>query len=252
MPCLLTTLVRYVDDLLVPSNFQDGCVNGIQVEGKKTIKHIATAVTASEAVIRRAASVEADCLLVHHGLFLKGKDVVVTGSMKPKLAFLLAFDMTLLGYHLPLDAHHELGNNWAAAKLLGLNELEPFGKFQGAMVGVKGVMPAISRELFKKRLEKFYGRKAECAFGGKKLIKSCAIISGGAHKWIHEAIQDELDCFVTGTSDEPIWHAAFEEKINFYALGHAATERIGVKLLGDHLAEEFNLIHTNITDNNPF
>jgi putative NIF3 family GTP cyclohydrolase 1 type 2 len=81
--------------------------------------------------------------------------------------------MSLLGYHLPLDAHVELGNNWPAAKLLGLSELEPFGMHQGAMIGVKGVMPATPREVFKKKLEKFYGRKAEAALGGKKMIRSC-------------------------------------------------------------------------------
>lgn len=252
MPCLLTSLVRYIDDLLLPKNFSDGCVNGIQVQGKKHVAHIATSVTASEAVIRKAASLNADCLLVHHGLFLKGKDVIVAGSLKPKLAFLLAGDMSLLGYHLPLDAHHELGNNWPAAKALGISELEPFGTHQGMMIGVKGVMKPTPREEFKKKLEKFYGRKADSALGGKKIIRTCGIISGGAHKWIHEAIQDELDCFVTGTSDEPIWHAAFEDKINFFALGHSATERLGVQLLGGHLAEQFDLIHTNIIDNNPF
>ncbi|MBS0655572.1 MAG: Nif3-like dinuclear metal center hexameric protein, partial [Verrucomicrobia bacterium] len=164
----------------------------------------------------------------------------------------LEHDISLFTYHIPLDAHQELGNNWPSAKLLGWTDLEPFGQHHGEMIGVKGRCPSMSREEFRCGLEAFYGRDAQVVFAGPRTIKTCALISGGAHKWIDEAIKDEIDCFVTGTSDEPIWHIAHEEKINFMALGHAATEKIGVQLLGSHLAEYFNLSHHFIDDNNPF
>ncbi len=222
------------------------------MEGRSRIKHLAVAVSASHYSIQKAKSIKADCLLVHHGLFLKGRDVVISGSLKSMLQILIENDITLLAYHLPLDAHHELGNNWPAAKMLGLSDLEPFGRFQSQTIGVKGTLAPTSREEFKKRLERFYGHDAACVFGGKKEISSCAIISGGAHKAITEAVLAEVDCFVTGTTDEPIWHIAHQDKINFYALGHAATETLGVQLLGEHLGEHFGLRVTYIQENNPF
>lgn len=252
MPCQLKTFSHYIDSLLEPAAFQDVAINGIQVQGKKTIRHLATAVTASLNSIRKAVEIGADCLLVHHGLFLKGKDVVIAASLKNCLALLLAYDITLIAHHLPLDAHRELGNNWAAAKLLGWTELEPFGHHLGMVIGVKGIVPSKSRATFQKELEYFYGQKAQCVLSGPKVIKSAALISGGAHKWITEAVDNEVDCFVTGTTDEPIWHIAHQDKINFFALGHYATEQIGVQLLGNYLAEEFSLQHTFIREMNPF
>ncbi len=252
MPTQLKTFSQYIDSILQPALFQDGSINGIQVEGKKKIAHIAVAVTASLYSIRKAKSIKADCLIVHHGLFMKGKDYVINGSLKDMLSILLESDISLLGYHLPLDAHKELGNNWPAAKLLGWTDLEPFGSFQGMKIGVKGSCLPTSQAQFQKQLEKFYGHKAAAVFGGPKIIRSCALISGGAHKAIHEAVHDEVDCYVTGTSDEPIWHTAVQDKINFFAMGHSATETLGVKLLGQHLAEHFDLKVSYIHENNPF
>ncbi len=252
MPTQLKTFSQYIDSILQPGSFQDVCINGIQVEGKKKISHLAVAVTASVHTVKKARSIKADCLLVHHGLFLKGKDTVVHGSLKEMLALLLSSDISLMGYHLPLDAHQELGNNWPAAKLLGWTDLEPFGQFQGMKIGVKGSCPPMSQDQFKKKLEKFYGHPAASVFGGPKIIRTCALISGGAHKYIAEAVEDEVDCFITGTTDEPIWHTANQDKINFFALGHSATETIGVQLLGQHLAEQFDLKVSYIHENNPF
>lgn len=252
MPCQLKTFSHYIDSLLQPHLFQDVCINGIQVQGKKTIRHLATCVTASLNSIRKAVEIGADCLLVHHGLFLKGKDVVISSSLKNMLSLLLAYDITLIAYHLPLDAHKELGNNWGAAKLLGWTELEPFGRYHGMHIGVKGVVPATPRQAFQKELEQFYGQKAQSVLSGPKVIRSAALISGGAHKSITEAVEHEVDCYVTGTTDEPVWHIAHQDKINFFALGHYATEMVGVQLLGNHLAEEFTLQHTFIRELNPF
>jgi dinuclear metal center YbgI/SA1388 family protein len=252
MPTQLKTFLHYTDTILQPSLFGDVCINGLQVEGNKKIQHLAVAVSASLYTIKRAKSLKADALLVHHGLFLKGRDVVLGGSLKEMLAILLEGDISLFAYHLPLDAHQELGNNWPAAKMLGMSDLEPFGTYQNTKIGVKGTLPPTPREQFKKLLEKFYGHPAQTVFGGKKIIRSCALISGGAHKSISEAVQDEVDCLVTGTTDEPIWHIAHQDKINFFALGHAATENLGVRLLGEHLAERFGLKVSYIHENNPF
>lgn len=252
MACKLKIFSQYIDEVLQPGKFQDVCINGLQVTGKSEVRSIATSVTASLKSIRQAVHLGVDALIVHHGIFLKGKDVVVQAALKEKLLLLLAHDISLFAYHIPLDAHQELGNNWAAAKLLGWTDLEPFGMHHGEMVGVKGNCPPLAREELKKVLEKFYGSDARTVFAGPKKIKSCALLSGGAHKWIDEAVKAEVDCFITGTSDEPIWHIAAEEKINFMALGHAATEKIGVQLLGEHLSEQFQIHHTFIDDNNPF
>jgi dinuclear metal center YbgI/SA1388 family protein len=252
MPCQLKTFSHYVDELLQIWQFQDVCVNGLQVEGKNTLKHIVTSVTASLKTVKKAVRMKADALLVHHGLFLKNKDVQVASVLREKLKLLIENNISLFAYHLPLDAHLELGNNWAAAKWLGWTDLAPFGIYQGRAVGVQGTIAPIERKKFKSQVERFYGHQAHVAFGGPKVIKSCALISGGAHKWIDEAVKARVDCFITGSFDEPVWNTAFEEKINFMALGHAATEKIGVQLLGNHLADEFQLVHTFIDDENPF
>ncbi|MBS0634612.1 MAG: Nif3-like dinuclear metal center hexameric protein [Verrucomicrobia bacterium] len=252
MPTQLKTFSHYIDTILHTSAFQDVCINGMQVEGKKKIQHLAVAVTASLHAIKRAKAIKADALLVHHGLFLKGKDVVIQNSLKEMLALLLGSDISLFAYHLPLDAHQELGNNWPAAKMLGWTDLEPFGYYQGMPIGVKGTCPPTSQEKFKKTLEKFYHREAISVLAGPKTIRSCALISGGAHKSLQEAVQNEVDCFITGTTDEPVWHIAHQDKINFFALGHAATETVGVQLLGQHLADHFDLRLSYIHENNPF
>lgn len=252
MPTQLKTFSQYIDTILQPELFQDVAINGIQVEGKPKISHLAVAVTASLHVIKKAKSLKADCLLVHHGLFRKGGDVAIKGSLKEMLKLLIESEISLLAYHLPLDAHQELGNNWGAAKLLGFTDLEPFGQHQNMKIGVKASCRPTPRDEFLKKLEKFYGHPGSAVFGGSRTIKSCALISGGAHKAITEAVQAEVDCFITGTTDEPIYHIAHQDKINFIALGHSATETVGVQLLGEHLAEEFDLQVSYIHENNPF
>jgi dinuclear metal center YbgI/SA1388 family protein len=248
----LKKISHYLQDLLQIDRFQDMAINGLQVEGKGKIKSIATAVTASLAVIKQAAKLKVDALFVHHGLFLKGKEQVIKGKFKEKLKLLLDNDISLFGYHLPLDAHEKIGNNWAAAHELGFKNIEPFGFFQGMPIGVKGSFKPCLRSDFQKKLERLYGQPAHAALGGKEKVSSCAIVSGGAHKLIHDAVAEGVDCYVTGSFDEPIWHIAFEEKINFFALGHAATEKIGIKLLGEKLRKEFGVTTTFIDEPNPF
>jgi len=248
----LTDLCVCLDQLLQPNAYRDYCKNGLQVEGQADIPKIATAVSASLATIEAAIDCGAKALIVHHGLFWDRDPMEITGTKKKKLQLLLTEEISLIAYHLPLDAHQIYGNNWGAANLLGLTNLEPFGCYNGQYIGVKGRISPQSRDTFAKTLENFYDHPAHSAFGGKEIIESVAIISGGAHKSILEASAQNIDCFITGSFDEPIWHQAFEEKINFYALGHSNTEKIGVQLLGKHLASHFNLACPFLDVQNPF
>jgi dinuclear metal center YbgI/SA1388 family protein len=248
----LKELNAYLHDYLHCGLFVDYCKNGIQVEGAKSVARIATAVSANLDTLEAAQKLSVDALIVHHGLFWKNDSHVISGSKREKVKILLLNDMSLLAYHLPLDAHLAVGNNWKAAKDMGWTDLQPFGMFDGQMIGVKGRFNKISRDVFKRQLEEFYGHSSHCALGGNEEVESAALISGGAYRSVLEAAAQGIDCFVTGNFDEPAWNFAFEERINFFAMGHSATEKIGVKALGEHLAEKFGLWHTFLDIHNPF
>ncbi len=245
-------LEKYLDDLLFSNDFQDASLNGLQVYGKDEISSCAFAVTASLNVIEKAKELGVDALIVHHGILLRGKDFRIVGTVQKKLKTLLTEGVSLFGYHLPLDACQNYGNNWPCAKMLGFENLIPFGKHQNGFLGVAGFFkPRLVTDL-QNDFKKIYGTEAKVVLGGKDTVTSCAILSGKGHNWIDEAVEMGIDCFVTGTSDEPIWHIAHEEKINFFAFGHAATEKIGVRLLQEHLQETFQFKTHFIDEENPF
>lgn len=248
----LQALCNYLDDFLQNSNFIDYCPNGLQIEGKPQIKKIATAVSANLQTIETAINNNADALIVHHGIFWNKDSYCITGIKRKKLDFILKNNISLLAYHLPLDAHQTIGNNWKAAMDLDWENLFPFGIFNGSSIGVKGSFNEISIDQFIKKVEAYYKHSANVALGGKKNVTSAAIISGGAHTSLTEAAKADVDCFITGNFDEPAWNIAYEESINFLALGHHATERIGPWTLGLHLAKEFHLKHEFIDSPNPF
>lgn len=248
----LSQLRDYVDKILLTSLFSDYCVNGLQVQGKKEITRLATAVSASLETIQAAIAFGANALIVHHGLFWTGDSPVIEGTKREKIQLLLQNNVSLLAYHLPLDANTQFGNNWKAAKDLGWNNLQPFGMHRNQQIGVRGEFSSMPQAAFQKQLEQYYHHAATCVWGGKKEISSAALISGGSYKSIPEAASAGVDCFITGNFDEPAWYQALEEKINFLALGHSATERIGPKALGEHLKEQFNLEYQFIDIHNPF
>ena len=248
----LQELFLHLEQLLSPGEFSDYGPNGMQVEGKKEVKKIAFAVSASLAAIEESVKRGADALIVHHGIFWQKDPYVVTGVKKKKLERLLISDTSLLAYHLPLDAHRQVGNNWKAALDLGMSDLEPFYLLGKSYIGVKGRFAPISVEAFQKKLETYYGHKAHAALGGKQEISSAAIISGGAHWQIREAIEAGVDCFITGSFDEPIWDIAHENKIHFFALGHHATERIGILALKEEVHRRFAIACEFIDLPNPF
>lgn len=240
-------LASYLNTLLQVELFEDYCPNGLQIEGKSPIQKLATAVSASSYAIQEAKKRGVDALLVHHGLFWNRDPYVIRGVKKEKIATLLTNEISLFAYHLPLDAHPSLGNNWHAALQLGWSDLKPF-----CQIGVQGAFQPLAVHDFQKQLEKYYGHAAHTVLGGSSQVKSAALISGGAYKEISSAVKAGVDCFITGNFDEPVYHIAREEKINFLALGHAATERIGPRALGEHLALTFNIPVEFIDEDNPF
>lgn len=248
----LQELCHDLNEFLSVRDYKDYCDNGLQVEGVREIKHFATAVTASLATIQAAVDIGAQALIVHHGMFWNGDSHRVVGVKREKLNYLLKHDISLLAYHLPLDGNKEIGNNWKAAKDLGWENLEPFAEYKGVYLGVKGTFSRKKITEFQKNLEDYYQHSAHCALGGKEIVESAALVSGGAYKLLTEAAKEGIDCFITGNFDEPAWHHAYEEKINFFALGHSATERVGPKALGELIREKYSLKYSFIDIPNPF
>lgn len=248
----LEDLRRYLKELLPSNGLSDYCPNGLQVEGKSHIRQLATAVSASQETLEAAAAKGCDALIVHHGLFWNRDSYVISGVKRKKLFLLLEQEISLFGYHLPLDIHPQLGNNWKAAQDLGWTDLQPFGVMNGVAIGVKGIVDPISREEFAQQLENYYRHPATCAWGGPEVIQTAALISGGAHKSLLDAAQEKVDAFITGSFDEPNWYQAAEEEINFFAMGHAATERIGPLALAQHLEHVFHIPCHFLDIENPF
>lgn len=243
----LQELCAYTDELLKEAANRDYCPNGLQVEGKDPITAIATAVSASLETIEKAQALGVDALFVHHGLFWNKIELRLCDALKAKVKTLLESEISLLSYHLPLDYHKEIGNNWRAAKAMEWDALEEFED-----LGVSGKIAPMAPSDFAKKLEKFYHHKAYHAPGSSEKIERVALISGGAHWSLKAAIESGFDAFITGSFDEPMWHMAKESKTHFFALGHSATEEIGVRSLGEHLSETFGLKATFIPSNNPF
>lgn len=247
MTISLQDLERLLQGLLPLPAAPDYCPNGLQVEGKPQIGKIAFAVSASLAAIESAISENADALVVHHGIFWNKDPYPIIGVKKKKMAALLTSGLSLFAYHLPLDAQRELGNNWKAAMDLGWNNLQSF-----CDIGVKGEFSQMAVEEFQKQLETYYQHPAARALGGKKNISSAALISGGAYRSLDKAAEVGVDCFITGNFDEPAWDLAHELHVNFFALGHYATERIGIMALQRHLEAQLKLSTVFIDLPNPF
>lgn len=247
----LAQLSQYLNMFLDPLKMEDVAINGIQVANKGFITSSATAVTASLETIEKAAALGVQALIVHHGIFKKGDPYAINGIQYKKIKVLVDHDIALLGYHLPLDAHRELGNNYKAALDLGLQNLQPFAEYYKVPIGVIGSIIPMPFNVFKKKVEDYYGRPAT-SVKVKDSISSVAIVSGGAEKSITAAAHANADCFITGRVDEPVWDSAHEEGISFLGLGHYATETVGPKALAEHIQEIFTISCTFIKTDNPF
>lgn len=245
-------LGNYLSTLLEQDSFDDKCFNGIQIEGSRPISTIMSTTSCTLEAIENAHASGADALLVHHGLFWKGEFSSLRGNLKKKVHALLDHGIHLLAYHLPVDAHKEFGNNWPVAKELGWQNLTPFCLYGRQFIGVHGSFPTVETSEFVKNLENYWGRPAVFVDSGKKEISSCAFISGRGFAAFQQAIDEGVDCFMTGSFDEGVWHLAKEEGVHFIAFGHNTTEKKGVRLLGDHLASTFSIRHIALDDKNPF
>lgn len=235
-------LVAYLDQLLEVHLGGDACPNGLQVEGSATIHHLVTAVSACREVFERARAAGAQGVLVHHGVFWRGDPPQLTGFRKRRIAELFAGDLNLIAYHLPLDRHAELGNNILAARQLGLRAIETFGEFEGAWIGYRGELPdPLEASGLAERCERVFGQRPQ-VFGDRSApIESVGIISGAAQREVFTAIDLGLDAFVTGEASEWVMNVAREAGIAYFAAGHYATERLGIRALGEHVAEHFGI-----------
>lgn len=245
-------LVAYCDDLLEPDAFDDLVPNGLQVEGAPEVDHVVTGVSACQDLFHAAARRDADAVLVHHGLFWPGEPTRIVGPHRERIELLLEEDLNLVAYHLPLDAHPEVGNNFPAARDLGLVDLEPWAEHGGEPVGVRGSFPEPrDAETLIGDLGEHYGQQVLAFPEGPDQVEDVGIVSGAAEEDARLAARQGLDLFVTGEASEWNMRHARETGLHFVAAGHHATERRGVQLLAERLATEFGLTHEFVDIPNP-
>lgn len=256
------TLLAACDALLTPERFTDYGPNGLQVEGKPIIRKIVSGVTASRALIEAAIDAKADAIFVHHGLFWRGQSATVTGWMKQRLALLLAHDINLLAYHLPLDAHPTLGNNAQLGVELGFipkamgehAAMVHFGEQSlGWLVNLASVGSTdfANGQFLKNHLELYLNRSVSSVIPNNVAIKNIAWCSGGAQSYFEAAIAAGADAFITGEISEPQAHLARECGVAYFACGHHATERYGAPAVAAHLAAQLGVAHEYIEIDNP-
>ena len=235
-------LERLLNEKLSTDRINDYAPNGLQVEGKAEIKKIITGVTASQALIDYAVAQQADAVLVHHGYFWKSENPCIRGMKGKRIKTLLVNDINLYGYHLPLDVHPELGNNAKLAQLLGISDLQPLEN-SSTSIPVWGMLKdPVTAEEFAHRIEQVLHRKPLiCTENGPHLIRKVGICTGGGQGYIDLAAAQGCDAFITGEVSEQTIHSAREQGIHFFAAGHHATERYGIKALGEWLAAEYGL-----------
>lgn len=236
-----------LENWLASENFQDYSPNGLQVEGKAEINTLITGVTASQALLDAAVQAGADMILVHHGYFWKGEDQRVVGIKRNRLKTLLAHDINLVGYHLPLDDHPLYGNNRTLANVLGIDNPQPLSGLVWRGELVRALTPRQLSEHIADRLK----RQPLHVEGGPGLIKNVGWCTGGAQGFIDTAADAGLDAYISGEISEPTAHTARERGIHYFAAGHHATERYGVQAIGEALARELGVAHRFIECDNP-
>lgn len=248
----LQQLVSYTNALLDVPAFADYCPNGLQVEGRMQVSRLVSGVTASQALLEAAIARDADAILVHHGYFWKGEDPCLTGMKRRRLATLLAADVSLLAYHLPLDAHPELGNNAQLARVLGFQIGGWFGAPRGPALACQAQLDEpLSAPALVEHIGAALGRKPQWVAGGEHAVRRLGWCTGAAQSYIEAAAGLGLDAFISGEISEQTVHIARECGIHYIAAGHHATERYGAPALGEHLGRYFGLEHVFIDVDNP-
>ena len=245
-----------LDDLLQPQLFKDYCPNGLQVEGRREVRTMVSGVTASLAFIEAAVAEHADAILVHHGLFWRGYDGRVIGWMRKRMGLLLQHDINLYAYHLPMDAHPELGNNAQLGRQLGLDAgagaSARFGEQALGWMGQRGPEQTFATaQQLASHVEQVLKRPVTLVGPAQEAIKNIAWCTGGAQGYFEAAIAAGADAFLTGEISEPQAHLARECGVAFLACGHHATERFGAPAVAAHVAQRFGLTHRFIDIDNP-
>ncbi len=243
------TLSHWMNAELQPERFKDYCPNGLQVQGKAQVQRLVSGVTASLALIEAAIAAQADAIVVHHGLFWRQQDGRLVGWLRERVARLLAHDINLYAYHLPLDAHAELGNNAQWAQRMGWSVDSRFGDQQLGFLGSPAA--AISAQDLVQALESQTQQPARAVLTTQRAIKKIAWCTGGAQSYFEDAIAAGADVFITGEMSEPQAHLARETGVHFIACGHHATERFGAQALGARAAAVWGLQHEFIDIANP-
>ncbi len=242
-----TELVEYLHSFLNVDQYQDYAPNGLQVEGRDKIQILVTGVTACQALIDEAVKLSADAVLVHHGYFWKGESLPVVGMKQKRIKTLLLNNINLLAYHLPLDAHSKLGNNAQLGMLWGVKDVTP----QEGLLRLGVLSKAMAVSEFRKIVSDSLSREVLHLPGGRDCIQKVAWCSGGAQQYIERAAHWGADVYISGEVSEQTTHQAKELGIHYFAAGHHATERLGVRCLGEYLADKFHLEHHYIDVENP-
>lgn len=246
--CSREQLLGAFDALLLPDRFKDYGPNGLQVEGRAQVRRLVSGVTASLALIDAAIERQADAIVVHHGLFWRGQSGCVTGWMKQRLARLLAHDINLLAYHLPLDAHPNLGNNAQLGARMGWQPASRFGEQDLGWLGRVASTPA---QTLADQVALSLGRPVTLVNPGGRPIETVAWCTGGAQGYFEAAIAAGAQLFVTGEISEPQAHLARECGVAYLACGHHASERYGPPAVGAEVARTLGLWHEFIDIDNP-
>jgi dinuclear metal center YbgI/SA1388 family protein len=251
----LAEILTNLDELLDPDAFQDYGPNGLQVPGAEEVDRVVTGVSGQAELFERAAAAGAQMVLVHHGILWDFHPRRIDRLQARRLRALLASDISLVAYHLPLDAHPVVGNNALIASALGCeaNGRAPFGYAKGNPIGVRARFPGdgIATDELLARVRTVTGREPLAFLAGPDPVRTIGVVSGAAAELVQEAIDGGLDAFLTGEPAEHVMATAREAGIHFLAAGHYATETFGVRRLGDILADRFGLDHEFIDIPNP-
>lgn len=248
----LRELVDYTNNLLEIELFEDYAPNGLQVVGRAAVSRLVSGVTASRSLLEAAVHAGADAVLVHHGYFWEGEDPCIAGMKKHRLHILLSHDVSLLAYHLPLDAHPKLGNNARLAAVLGFTVRGRMGRAAGVDIGMYGELrEPLTADALARDITVRLGRAPLHIAGRAAAIKRIGWCTGAAQRYISDAAALDLDAYLSGEVSEQTVHEARESGVHYFAAGHHATERYGVQALGEHLAQRFGVSHQFVDIDNP-
>lgn len=248
---LLQKMVDELDGLLRVPGTKDYCPNGLQVQGKPEVRKCISGVTACQALIDEAIAQKADAILVHHGLFWKGDSPVIVGPLYRRLRALMQHEISLIAYHLPLDIHPTLGNNACLARMLQMENVTTFKLLGVDDLGWIGSTPSpISGEDLNQKLASVFHR-SPLHIPASKPISKVAWCTGAAQDGISEAVAHGADAYITGEVSERTVHIARELGVHFFAAGHHATERYGIKSLGEYISEHYSVDVSFVDIDNP-